>query len=249
VLLGTGGYRPAGFTYAEDRIFSSHASDANPELCAGCHVGRITVNDQAGGFVFQATGHLFRPNPCLDAEGKPTADKNCAYNATARSWATCTGSGCHASEAVAASAFNTVRARMKLLTDQLWIDSNGSSSLQAAPTDAGMLPMVRQMNPTAWSNSDNMVTPAEGGEFNARLCGEYGQSNSDNSKGIHNPFLCEALLIATINEVRSTYGLPAPPAAVQAILDGPVGGQFTNGLRRTSAQVAGLEVRSAGTHR
>ncbi len=249
VLLGTGGYRPAGFTYAEDRIFSSHGSTANPNLCAGCHVGRITVNDQAGGFVFQATGHLFRPNPCLDAEGKPTADETCAYNATARSWATCTGSGCHASGAVAASAFNTVRARMKLLTDQLWIDSNSSGSLQASPTDAGMLPTVRQMNPTAWSSTDNMVTPAEGGEFNARLCGEYGQSNSDNSKGIHNPFLCEALLIATINEVRATYGLPAPPAEVQAILDGPVGGKFSSGLQRTSAQVAGLEVRSAGTHR
>ena len=53
------------------------------------------------------------------------------------------------------------------------------------------------------------ITPAEGAEFNARLCGEYGQSNADNSKGIHNPFLCEALLIATINYIRSYYGLPA----------------------------------------
>lgn len=249
VLLGTGGYRPAGFTYAEDRIFSSHATTANPNLCAGCHVAKFTVNDQAGGFVFQATGHLFRPNPCLDAQGKPVADKNCAYTATARSWATCTGSGCHASGAVAASAFNTVRARMKLLTDQLWIDANASGSLQASPTDAGMLPMVRLMNPTAWSTTDNRVTPAEGGEFNARLCGEYGQANSDNSKGIHNPFLCEALLIATINEVRATYGLPAPPAAVQAILDGPVGGAFATGMQRSSTQVASLEVRSASQHR
>jgi predicted CXXCH cytochrome family protein len=249
LLVGTAGYRPVGFVYAQDRIFSSHGSEANPQLCAGCHVGSFTVNDQAGGFVFQATGHLFRPNPCLDAQGKPLADKNCAYTATARTWATCTGSGCHATGAVAASAFNTVRARMKLLTDQLWIDTNGNGSLQAAPTDAGMLPMVRQTTPTAWSTADNAVSPAEGAEFNAKMCGEYGSSNSDNSKGVHNPFLCEALLIANINEVRAAYGLPAPPAAVQAILDGPVGGQFANGLRRSSTQIAGLELRSAGTHR
>ncbi|MDZ4673049.1 MAG: cytochrome c3 family protein [Gemmatimonadota bacterium] len=249
VLLGTAGYRPAGFVYAEDRIFSSHGSTANPKLCAGCHVNRFTVTDQAGGFVFQATGHLFRPNPCLDAQGKPTADKNCAYTATARSWAGCVASGCHANAAVAVSAFTTVRARMKLLTDQLWIDSNASGSLQAAPTDAGMLPTVRQTNPTAWSTADNMVSPAEGAEFNARLCGEYNQGNSDNSKGIHNPFLCEALLIASINEVRSAYGLPAPPAAVQAILDGPVGGSYATGLQKSSTQIAGLEVRSASQHR
>lgn len=248
VLLGTAGYRPAGFVYAEDRIFSSHGSDANPRLCAGCHVGSFTVNDQAGGFVFQATGHLFRPNPCLDANGLPTADETCAYTATARSWGTCTSSGCHASAAVAVSAFNTVRARMKLLTDQLWIDVNASGSMQATPIDAGMLPTVRLTQPTQWSTTDNRITPAEGAEFNARLCGEYGQSNSDNSKGIHNPFLCEALLIATINEVRAFYGLPAPPAAVQAILDAEVGGPFANGIRRSGTQVAGQEIRMVSRH-
>jgi hypothetical protein len=137
---------------------------------------------------------------------------------------------------------------MKLLTDQLWIDTNASGSLQAAPTDAGMLPTVRQTRPTEWSTTDNRITPAEGAEFNARLCGEYGQSNSDNSKGIHNPFLCEALLIASINEVRATYGLPAPPAAVQAILDAPAGGQFASGLLRSTAQVIGHEIRVASRH-
>jgi hypothetical protein len=34
----------------------------------------------------------------------------------------------------------------------------------------------------------------------------------DGSRGAHNPFYYESLLIATINSVRSTYGLPAPPA-------------------------------------
>lgn len=246
MLLGTAGYRPAGFTYAEGRIFSSHATDANPRLCAGCHVNRLTVNDPQGGFLSQATGHLFRPIPCLNAQGIPTGDKTCAYTSTARSWGSCAKSGCHASAAVAASAFNTVRARMKLLVDQLWIDSNDSHSLQASPTDAGMLATLKLTRPTEWSNTDNRITQAEGAEFNARLCGEVGQDNTDNSKGIHNPFLCEALLIATINEVRTFYALPAPPAAVQAILDGPVGGSFAKNIKVSNAQIPGYEIRSPG---
>lgn len=245
VLLGVAGYRPANFEYPEDRIFSTHGSDANPRLCAGCHVTRLTVNDAQGAFVFQATGHLFRPIPCLDAQGKPTADKSCAYTSTARSWASCTQSGCHANAGVAASAFNTIRGRMKLLAEQLWIDSDHDDHLDAAPTDAGLLATVRASQPLEWA-PDSRISPAEGAEFNARLCGEYGQENTDNSKGIHNPFLCEALLTASINEVRAFYSLPAPPAALKATLDGPIGGEFAKGMKRSSKQIPGYEIRSAG---
>jgi hypothetical protein len=129
--------------------------------------------------------------------------------------------------------------------DQLWVNTDGDGTLDAAPTDAGMLAVVKQTRSTEWTSGDGYTSPAEGGEFNARLCGEYGQSNSDNSKGIHNPFLCEALLIATINEVRTFYALPAPPAAVQAILSGPIGGPFAAGLKRSKTQIKGHEVGSA----
>lgn len=208
VLLGFAGYRPPGFAYDTSRIYGSHATTANPKLCAGCHVSKFTVTDQlTGAFTFQATGHLMRPIPCLDATGKPTGDKTCAYTETARSWQSCTASGCHASAAVAVGAFTTVRNRMKFYTDQLWIDQNASGSLQASPTDAGLLATLKQSRPAEWSTTDIVITPAEGAEFNARLCGEYGQANSDNSKGVHNPFLCEALLIATINYIKSYYGL------------------------------------------
>ncbi|MEX2177137.1 MAG: cytochrome c3 family protein [Gemmatimonadaceae bacterium] len=220
MLLGFAGWRPPGFTYDTARIFGSHATTANPKLCAGCHVAKFTVTDQlTGAFSFQATGHLMRPVPCLDADGKPIADKTCAYTATARSWQTCTTAGCHANASVAATIFNDSRALMKSFTDQLWLDSNANGSMQASPTDAGLLPTVRASTPTEWSNSDNTITPAEGAEFNARLCGEYGQSTADNSKGVHNPFLCRALMIATIDYIRSYYGLPAS-AAEQARLDG-----------------------------
>lgn len=222
VLLGFAGWRPPGFVYDSARIYGSHATTKNPKLCAGCHIAKFTVTDQlTGAFVFQATGHLMRPIPCLDGTGKPTADKTCAYTPAARSWQTCTTAGCHADATVAAQAFNGVRARMKTLTDQLWRDLNTSGSLQAAPTDAGLLPTLRQTRPLEWSTTDNTLTPAEGAEFNARLCGEYGQSNSDNSKGVHNPFLCEALLTATIDFIRSHYGLTASASSAHEELSAP----------------------------
>jgi predicted CXXCH cytochrome family protein len=216
MLLGFAGWRPPGFQYDTARIFGSHATTKNPRLCAGCHVNRFTVTDKlTGAFTFQSTGHLMRPVPCLDATGKPTADKTCAYTATARTWQSCTASGCHGNAEVAANIFNDSRALMKSFADQLWTDLNSSGSLQAAPTDAGLLAQVMATMPGEWSTTDNMTTPAEGAEFNARLCGEYGQANSDNSKGVHNPFLCRALLIASINYVRSYYSLPGPSLSEQ----------------------------------
>jgi hypothetical protein len=179
----------------------------------------------------QATGHLFRAIPCLDDQGRPTADKTCSYSTTARSWQTCTGAGCHANAAVAAAAFNGSRNTMKFLTDQLWIDTNGNGSMQASPTDAGLLPQIRAMMPGEWSNTDNTITPAEGAEFNARLCGEYGQSTADNSRGTHNPFLCEALLTSTINFIRTYYNLPALSADVQAMIDRPIGGASNHAVQ------------------
>lgn len=230
MLIGDAGWRPPGFAYDSSRIFGTHATDRNPKLCAGCHVSRYQVNDAVtGSFLIQATGHLMRPIPCLDEAGIPTGNKNCAYNVTARRFKSCSSAGCHASDTVAANLFGTVRARMKFLADQLWIDSNASSSMQAAPTDAGLLPTVRASNAGEWNSSDGIITPAEGAEFNARLCGEYNQSNADNSKGVHNPFLCELLLIATIEYVQTYYGLPPLRAEVRAAIEAPQ--PYSQGLR------------------
>ena len=240
MLLGFAGYRPPGFTYDTARIYGSHATTLNPKLCAGCHIAKFTVTDPAtGGFTFQATGHLMRPIPCLDATGKPTADKTCPYTTGARSWQTCTASGCHASSAVAASLFTTVRARMKSFTDQLWVDSNGNGTLNAAPADGGLLAQVRASRPGEWSNTDLVITPAEGAEFNARLCGEFGQTNADNSKGVHNPFLCEALLTATINYIETYYGVAAPSIGVQARMSGPIGGEFNRSMHVSRTPLVG----------
>lgn len=220
VLLGLAGWRPPGFVYDTARIFGSHATERNPRLCAGCHVNKFTVTDKlTGAFAFQSTGHLMRPIPCLDATGKPTDVKTCAYNTIERNWQSCASSNCHGSAAAAATVFNDSRALMKSFTDQIWRDVNASGSIQATPTDAGMLATLKGTRPAEWSTTDNTITPAEGAEFNARLCGEYGQANSDNSKGVHNPFLCRALLIATINYVRTYYSLPGASLAEQRSLN------------------------------
>ena len=211
VLLGFAGWRPPGFVYDTARIYGTHATERNPKLCAGCHVVGFTVNDAAtGAFTFQATGHLFRPVPCLNAQGIPTADKTCAYSTAARSWKSCTTSGCHQTADIAVAAFTNVRTRMKGYADQLWVDVNKDGTLQAAPTDAGLLATVKQQRPQEWTTSP--ITPGEGAEFNTRLCGEYSSANSDNSKGVHNPFLCEALFQASISYVKTYYGLPAVAA-------------------------------------
>ena len=117
---------------------------------------------------------------------------------------------------------------MKFYVDQLWINTNANGSIDAAPTDGGLLATLKATKPGEWKSGDGVLSPAEGAEYNARLCGEIGQDNSDNSKGIHNPFLCDALLTATISYLKSYYGLPA---SVQGQLNGPIGGEFHNSMQ------------------
>jgi hypothetical protein len=119
---------------------------------------------------------------------------------------------------------------MKFYTDQLWQNLNADNAISPAPADAGILATLKVTHPGEWSNADFVVTPAEGAEFNTRLCGEYGQSTSDNSKGIHNPFLCESLLIATISYLTIHYGVTAPSVAPLNPLSAPAGGEFSGSM-------------------
>ncbi|NIQ60187.1 MAG: hypothetical protein GWN71_44790, partial [Gammaproteobacteria bacterium] len=57
-------------------------------------MSRLEVTDpETGGFVFNATGHLFEAIPCLDEEGIPTPGGDCEFSA--RTFDACLGSGCH----------------------------------------------------------------------------------------------------------------------------------------------------------
>ncbi len=213
VLLGTGGWIPPNFTYDTSLIQSSHGSDANPRLCAGCHVESFSVNDATtGAFVVNATGHRFLAIPCVDANGAPDSAQACGNNLAQRRFATCAVSGCHSTEAAARGAFLTVEARVDNYVNTLWIDADGDRVIDAFPADSGLLPKVKELFPTEINPSNTTITVGDGAEYNARMFSKRLYAAADGSHGVHNPFYYEALLIATINSVRATYALPAPPA-------------------------------------
>ena len=123
VLLGVAGYRPAGVSIDTLVTLTTHSSIANPRLCAGCHVNAFDVTDPTtGGLVFHSTGHTFRPLPCLKANGLPDTVTTCAYSPAARTFKACTASGCHGTEAVAASLLSSLRQELASYADQIWID-------------------------------------------------------------------------------------------------------------------------------
>jgi predicted CXXCH cytochrome family protein len=218
VVLGTGGYRPAGLSLDTNITLTTHASVANPRLCAGCHVNNYNVTDPAtGAFVFHATGHLFKPIPCLSGAGAPIADTTCAYSPPTRSFKACTNSGCHATEAIAAGRLSLARSEIAALADQIWIDSNHNQTIDAAPTDSGLLAIVKRDRPAELANP-TVITPARGAEFNVKTFGEARYGNGDKSKGVHNPFLARALLTANIAELQAAYGLAPPPQAVANLM-------------------------------
>jgi hypothetical protein len=70
---------------------------------------------------------------------------------------------------------------------------------------AGLLPRIAA---SEFSTTDNRYTTAEGARFNMQL----GQKKGSVA---HNPFLVEALLIASIKQIEIDYGIR--PAAVVSL--------------------------------
>jgi predicted CXXCH cytochrome family protein len=183
LLLGEGGWWPPNLSIPGGGIVATHGTDANPRLCAGCHVNRFEVTDEAtGGFLFQATGHLFLATPCLDEQGLPTAG-DC--DETEKYYEGCAVSGCHGSAAAARGILFTARTRLNNLADQV---------------DA----LLAQVPASEFSTTDNVYTTAEGSKFNSALA-RFGGTAA------HNPFLTEALLIGSIQQLQQDYGLASSP--------------------------------------
>lgn len=217
MFLGTAGWFPAGVDTTPQA--STHGNpSANPRLCAGCHVTRLTVTDSSGNFQLQSVGHLFRPIPCLDAQGNPIASNNCAYDAPSRNWSACTGSGCHSNVGAAVAAFDANRTTLATLADQIWVDVDADGTVDS--TDTGLLALVVAGSPTnEFSTSDGKITVAEGALFNVRMIGENRYANGDKSIGVHNPFLAQKLLALSIQALQTQYPfLPAPPASVRSLM-------------------------------
>jgi predicted CXXCH cytochrome family protein len=216
VLTGTAGYWPPGFDTTA--FASTHGNpQANPRLCAGCHVNSFEVEDRLTGGTIFSTGHTFLPVPCLDpTTGEPSEDRSCAYDATSRYWGSCTRSGCHADASAASLALASQRADIETLARILWEDVDGDLVLydtlatgDFGAFDAGDAGLLTQIpDPAVQINhKDRVVSIAEGALFNVRMVAEERYENADRSKGVHNPFLSTALLAASIEAVQSTYGL------------------------------------------
>jgi predicted CXXCH cytochrome family protein len=236
VLMGSAGYWPAGFDTTA--VLATHGNPSvNTRLCAGCHVAPFTVTNAAGNVVFQSVGHLFNPDPCLDPDGKPLADNSCphpgqvGYVSGSRKFNGCAASGCHSTETAAENAFEANRNIIRTLADQLWVDANGNQVLYDTTTaadpggsglpkafDPGDTGLLTQVPVDSFNYKDLRVTDEEGVLFNLRLVAEGRYANGDGSFGVHNPFLAQSLLTASIDVLKAKYGLAVTPR-VQAIMD------------------------------
>jgi len=185
LLLGeAAGWFPPNFTPDLNRIRGSHGSTANTKLCATCHVDQYIATDaQTGAFVLNVTGHRFLAIPCVDANGAPPDDQTCAYTPAERGWGGCTISGCHGDATAAASARAVAKARLGVL--ELQLESMLNDASRVPPAD---------LDPTS-----GIFTSAKGATFNLELSRHPGSE-------VHNPFLLEQLLIASIQEVNNLYG-------------------------------------------
>lgn len=226
MLLGEAGWLPSDFQYDQTRQATSHGSAVNPRLCAGCHVESFTVTDATGNFVSNVTGHRFLPIPCVDANGAPTGATDCLD--TERRFNACATSGCHSTQNAARSARQILAGRLQTYQDVLWKDKDNDGTLDALPTDSGLLAQVKLTSPCEFSTAttaptgacagnpigSTIVTVGEGAWFNADMI-----RRGDGSKGVHNPFYAEAILLESTRALRQRYTyLPAPPAAVQQLV-------------------------------
>jgi predicted CXXCH cytochrome family protein len=184
LLLGEAGWWPPEFQPRVDQIVATHGTTGNPKLCAGCHVALFEVRDEeTDAFVFNATGHLFEPIPCLDDRRVPMAGSEC--DVQERSFKSCAQAGCHGTETSARSAYLTAKQRI----DEL-----------VAEVDR----LIALTPPGAFDRNDGVFTVADGAWFNARL-GELPGTST------HNPFLSEQLLRASIRALEQEYHIPASP--------------------------------------
>jgi predicted CXXCH cytochrome family protein len=178
LLLGEAGWIPPNFQYPAGALVGSHGSDRNPRLCATCHVTDYELRDPlTNSFTFRATGHSFQAIPCVDASGVPTGDRNC--DMMQRSFRSCTG--CHLTEGSARTALIVAEMRISRLVAEI----------------GSLLPRIPA---TEFSNTDNRYTTGEGARFNMQLAQKKGSI-------AHNPFLLEALLIASIQQIAIDYGI------------------------------------------
>jgi len=195
LLLGDAGWFPPGVNFEPGQILATHGTDRNPGFCATCHLPKFQIGDPLrSGALVESTSHTFGPIPCIDAQGRPLPFRtDCDLAPPARSYKACTGGACHGSEQTAFSALTAATTRIQREAGQL-------------------LAQLTAVDPNLGSSGGEIsagapFTVADGAFFNYGLAtfgGNLGRGSS-----VHNPFLVEALLIASIQAVEEEYGVAA----------------------------------------
>jgi predicted CXXCH cytochrome family protein len=221
------GWWPPGFEWLDGLTGMHGDPEANPRLCATCHVEMFEVTDPTtGDFVFQSVGHLFEAAPCLDADGVPVAG---TCDDSQRRFAACAMSGCHGSESLARNLFiNNRDNKLPALLREIWEDTNDDHVVNAG--DGGLLPqIVAAEGGRVLDVSDTLWTFAEGMLWNAQLAATeatpwffsgnvvvaagdtvHFSGHAASGNGAHNPPFVRALLVASIEAGADYYGLPLP---------------------------------------
>jgi hypothetical protein len=212
LLVGTGAYWADTMKalYKSGRIEATHGSaEANPTLCAGCHMNRFNYKDATGTAV-SGTGHTFEAIPCLDANGGPIVNGTCTTDQ--RSYKSCVVSGCHGTEGAARSAVITAQLRIANLVAELdrilqKVHADWKTCRSKVPPAAGSCGgNTGTFNgKVTFNTADALFTTAEGAAFNHDLGARV-------TAVIHNPFLVEAALITSIMQVKKDYGVTAQTA-------------------------------------
>lgn len=86
-------------------------------------------------------------------------------------------------------------------TEQVAKDLIDQANASVDPLVAELESLLAQVDPAEFDPDDGVLTPAEGAQFNLDLA-------AVNGSVVHNVFLIRGLLTASIDEVRSHYGLP-----------------------------------------
>jgi len=180
LLLGNAGWFPPNFPYKPGTL-QSHGTSASTRLCASCHVATFEVtDDETGAFVQTVTGHLFLATPCLDENGIPYDDPDCAaaqidYSACIECHTDRTQAQMHAFYTAEQSTIDNLAAELREMVDMLEVEY-----------------------PEEFDTSDGGVTTAEGASFNADLAEEPGGA-------AHNGVLLRQLIQKTVEQVELDY--------------------------------------------
>ena len=173
-------------------------------------MARFTAVDKATGkFTKQSTGHRFIAAPCVDANGSPTVGQACTL--AAKTFRSCASSSCHASEAVARTLYVTDSVRIYQLIGSA---NSAITKVKAANSTACVLVAGKPF------------TSCLGAQFNVSLAQSPGAF-------VHNPFLLEQLLVASINQIQKDYGVtPSIGVSLVPQLILPSREQRANGSQR-----------------